>query len=138
MERLKTEIDKKVEKEEKRKIKNPILTAKSPPMSKSGTLPNLIKIFGRPIFGKNRYSTLNENPKKISEIHNSVHTPIIRRDLPPEKAKYGRRTHYMKRSVSEMHLPLKFGAEKLDTDSDTGFSSLDSFDGESRDLETLV
>ena len=174
MEILKFEIDKKIEKEEKRKSRsrNQFLPIKSPPINKamSGTLPNLKKIFGRPIFGKNRISSStwglnlveNQNLKKsqisiLPENHNSIHTPIIRRDLPPEMPKLrpkmkqmSRSGHYpiMKRSVSEMHLPRNtnsknsknFGEkiEKLDTDSDTGFSSLDSFDGESRDLETLV
>jgi len=96
---------------------------------------------------KSEYCTL-PNMTKIHERPASKHAPLKRRDVePPAIAPPGghrfEQINILRRSVSEMHLvkEKRFsqkGYDKNDTDSDTGFSSLDSFDGDAAKCETLV
>lgn len=96
---------------------------------------------------KSEYCTL-PNMKKMRERPASKHAPLKRRDVePPAIAPPGghrfEQINILRRSVSEMHLvkEKRFsqkGYDKNDTDSDTGFSSLDSFDGDAAKCETLV
>ena len=87
-----------------------------------GTLPNLKKMFSRPTF-----FGFKTNRKHL-------HAPSVRKDIIPDNIQ---KVNILRRSVSELHIASKNYGDKHDTDSDTGFSSLDSFDGDAN-LETLV
>jgi len=73
----------------------------------------------------------------------SEHKPVIRRDVEPVKHSANHKAKQfvgvntkLVRSMSEMHLTQH--KKYIDTDSDTGFSSLDSFDEDNGKSETLV
>lgn len=100
-------------------------------------------------FAKSEYCTL-PNMKKMRERPASKHAPLKRRDVEPPSSTIAppgghrfEQINILRRSVSDMHLvkEKRFsqkGYDKNDTDSDTGFSSLDSFDGDAAKCETLV